>query len=116
METLMKSQLPMLIRYGLVIVFTLLTAVGLLSEEQNTFLGGQTDVIAGALGTLATIAWAMWKRPSAKALEVAKEADKMPKKADIEVIAKTPTEPLGFDDVFDAGAEILKKVVVKGRK
>lgn len=84
-----KSQLPVIIRYLLVTAFTVLTTRGLISPEAQSILSSNIDIIVGAVGGLATVAYALWRRPSAKALEVAKQVDaKVP--ADQPVLITTP--------------------------
>lgn len=85
----LKAQLPVIIRYLLVTAFTILTTRGLISPEAQTILSSNLDIIVGALGGIATVAYALWKRPSAKALEVAKQVDaQVPKTQDVTI--KTP--------------------------
>ena len=70
-----KAQLPVIIRYLLVTAFTILATRGLISPEAQAILSSNIDIIVGAVGGLATVAYALWTRPSSKALEVAKQVD-----------------------------------------
>ncbi len=83
------NYLPVIIRYALVSLATALATRGFLSTEQNAVLTQNIDVLVGALVTLGTVGWALFKRPSAKAMDAAKAIDKqLPKKED--VVIKTP--------------------------
>lgn len=89
----LKAQLPVIIRYLLVTAFTILTTRGLISPEAQTILSSNLDIIVGAIGGIATVAYALWKRPSSKALEVAKKVDaEVPKTQDV-VIKTPPNKP-----------------------
>ena len=91
----LKSQLPMLLRYLIVTAATSIATRGLLSPESAAIVSGYADAIAGALIVLGTVAYALIVRPSAKALEVAKEVDaKVP--AGSPVVIKTP---VGIPDI-----------------
>jgi hypothetical protein len=86
---IIKNQLPVIIRYLLVTAFAALATRGLVSPEQSTILSQNLDGLVGAIGVLLTLGYAMFKRPSAKALEVAKEVDKkIPATQD--VVIQTP--------------------------
>jgi type VI protein secretion system component VasF len=71
----LRSQLPVIIRYIIATAFAALATHGLISAEVNTILSQNLDAIVGALGVLGTVAYALWRRPSSKALEVAKQVD-----------------------------------------
>lgn len=71
----LRAQLPVIIRYIIATAFAALATHGLISAEVNTILSQNLDAIVGALGVLGTVAYALWKRPSSKALEVAKQVD-----------------------------------------
>lgn len=85
----LKAQLPVIIRYIIATAFAALATHGMISAEVNTVLSQNMDAIVGAAGVLATVAYALWKRPSSKALEVAKQVDaNVPKGGS--VVVKTP--------------------------
>jgi len=86
----LKAQLPVIVRYIIATAFAALATHGLISPEVNTVLSQNLDAIVGAVGVLATVAYALWKRPSSKALEVAKQVDaRVPPSSS--VVVKTPT-------------------------
>lgn len=89
----LKAQLPVIVRYALVTLFTYLGAHGVISDDANTILSNNLDALVGAIGVVLTLIYALWKRPSSKALEVAKQVDnKVPKTQDVTI--KTPgTKP-----------------------
>jgi hypothetical protein len=83
------NYVPIIVRYALVWLAAALATRGLLSTEQNAILTQNLDVIVGAVVSLGTVAYALIKRPSAKAMDAAKAIDKrLPEKED--VIIKTP--------------------------
>ncbi|KQS86928.1 hypothetical protein [Rhizobium sp. Leaf383] len=83
------NYLPMILRYALVSLATLLATRGWIDGDQNAIISQNLDAIVGALIALWTVAWAIYKRPSQKALDAAKEIDKqLPK--DAPVVIKTP--------------------------
>lgn len=85
----LKAQLPVIIRYIIATAAAALATHGWLSPEQNAVIGQNIDVVAGAFVALGTVAYALFRRPSSKALEVAKQVDaKVPK--DGSVVVKTP--------------------------
>ncbi|KQS79024.1 hypothetical protein ASG25_10570 [Rhizobium sp. Leaf384] len=88
-----SNYLPMVIRYALVSLATLLATRGWIDGDQNAVISQNLDAIVGALIALGTVAYALFKRPSQKALEAAKEIDKqLPKSAP--VVIQTPgTQP-----------------------
>ena len=91
-----KTYLPMILRYVVVYLASVLSTRGLINGDQSSFLSGQTDAIVGALIALGAVAWGIYKRPSAKAMTVAKAVDKeVP--ANVDVVVKTPA---GIPDVF----------------
>lgn len=71
-----KSSLPVIVRYAIVTLMTALATRGALSAESATFLSQHMDVLVGALVALGTVAYGLWRTPTAKALEVAREVDK----------------------------------------
>ncbi|KQS74518.1 hypothetical protein [Rhizobium sp. Leaf383] len=83
------NYLPMILRYALVSLATLLATRGWIDGDQNAVISQNIDSIVGALIALGTVAYALFKRPSQKALEAAKEIDKqLPK--DVPVVIQTP--------------------------
>ena len=83
------NYLPVILRYAIVWAAAALATRGFISDDQNAVLSQNIDVIAGALISLGTVAYALFKRPSAKALDAAKAIDKqLPAKADVTI--KTP--------------------------
>ncbi len=85
----LKSHLPVILRYALVTALTALATRGWISPENQAILSQNVDVIVGAFGALAVVGYALFKRPSSKALEVAKQVDAKVPKGDA-VIIKTP--------------------------
>lgn len=84
-----KSYLPVVLRYAIASLAAALVTHGFLSPDQNAFISDNLDKIVGALVVLGTVAYALFKRPSSKALEVAKQVDaKVP--ASSPVVVKTP--------------------------
>jgi hypothetical protein len=84
-----KSYLPVIVRYAITSLAAALVAHGFLSADHNAVITDNLDKIVGALIVLATLAYELFKRPSSKALEVAKQVDaKVP--ASASVVVKTP--------------------------
>jgi hypothetical protein len=85
----MKSYVPVIVRYILVTLATAFAAHGWLSPETSAILSQYTDALVGAIVVILTVAYALWRRPSAKALEVAQKVDAhIPKES--QVVVKTP--------------------------
>lgn len=89
MESL-KDKLPVILRYAVAIVASLLAGAGLIGSDalppalQEQLVGFILSAIA-----VVPLIWALIKRPSAKAMEVAKEVDaSIPK--DQTVVIQTP--------------------------
>lgn len=93
------NYLPMIVRYALVSLATLLATRGWIDGDQSAIISQNLDAIVGALIALGTVAYALFKRPSQKALDAAKAIDKqLPK--DVPVVIKT----LGAEpDIIVAG-------------
>lgn len=84
-----KSQAPMFLRYALFGLGNWLMSRGFISEEANTFLGSQADIIVGIIIQLAALGWASFQKPTAKGMELAHETDaKVPASTTIKI--KTP--------------------------
>ncbi len=71
-----KTYYPVIARYVLSWLFVWLATRGYLSEEQGALLTQNMDTIIGSVGALALLAWALFRRPSSRALKAAKEIDK----------------------------------------
>lgn len=83
------NYLPTIVRYIIVSLMAAMFTHGWLSPEHNAILGENLDVIVSAIVGLLTVLYALMKRPSAKAMEAAKEIDaQIPAKQ--EVVIKTP--------------------------
>jgi hypothetical protein len=83
------NYLPTIVRYIIVSLMAAMFTHGWLSPEHNAILGENLDIIVSAIVGLLTVLYALVKRPSAKAMEAAKEIDKhIPAKS--EVVIKTP--------------------------
>jgi len=84
-----KSYLPVILRYVITAAAAALATHGFLSPEQNAVITDNLDKIVGALVVLGALGYELFKRPSAKAMEVAKQVDaKVP--ASAPVIVKSP--------------------------
>lgn len=84
-----KSYLPVIIRYVLMASASALATRGWISPESQSILSQNLDILVGAILGLVTVAYALFIRPTAKALEVAKEVDKkVPPESP--VVIKTP--------------------------
>lgn len=84
-----KNYLPMLFRYLLASAMAALTTRGLMSPESAAIISPHTDAIVSFLVLLVTVTWAIVKKPSAKAMEVAQKVDaEIPKEDDVTI--KTP--------------------------
>lgn len=84
-----KSYLPIVVRYAIVSLAGAMFARGWLTNEQSAILSQNTDLLVSALVGLATLGWALFKRPSSKAMDAAKQIDqKLPAAAP--VVIKTP--------------------------
>jgi hypothetical protein len=81
--------LPIIIRYVLVAVAGAFTARGWITPESHSVISQNIDILVGAFVALATVGYELAKRPSSKALEVAKEVDKNIPSAEM-VVIKTP--------------------------
>lgn len=83
------NYLPVILRYILVSMAAALATRGWTTGEQNAVLTQNLDVIVGALISLGTVAYALFKRPSAKALDAAKAIDKqIPAKSDVVILTE----------------------------
>lgn len=83
------NYVPVIVRYIIVSLMAAMFTHGWLSPEHNAILGENLDIIVSAIVGLLTVLYALVKRPSAKAMEVAKEIDaQIPTKQD--VVIKTP--------------------------
>lgn len=71
-----SSYLPVIVRYLIVSAMAAIATRGWVSTEQNAILTQNLDIIVSAVVGLATVGYALFKRPSSKALQVAKEVDK----------------------------------------
>lgn len=87
---ILKNNLPLFIRQLLLIVGGALVAKGVITDGQlQQLLDPLSALIVGGLIVAGTAAYQFWARPSARALEVAKEVDaKVPPTSP--VIIKTP--------------------------
>lgn len=83
------NYLPVIVRYAIVSLMAAMFTRGWISPEHNAILGENLDIIVSAIVGLLTVLYALMKRPSAKAMEAAKEIDaQIPAKQD--VVIKTP--------------------------
>lgn len=83
---------PLIIRYGLVSLASMMAARGWLNDGQNAILSENLDVIVGAIVGLGTVGYAMFKRPSKKALKAAKAIDKqIPASEDVVIVTPGTT-------------------------
>ncbi|MCV9960372.1 hypothetical protein OIU34_00535 [Pararhizobium sp. BT-229] len=83
------SYVPVVVRYAIVSMMAAMFTHGWLSPEHNAILTQNLDIIVSAIVGLLTVAYALVKRPSAKAMEAAKEIDRqIPAMHD--VVIKTP--------------------------
>lgn len=71
-----KSSLPVIVRYSIVTIMTALATRGLVSPEKGAFFTQNIDAVVQALIALGTVAYGLWRTPSARGLEVAREVDK----------------------------------------
>lgn len=84
-----SNYLPTIVRYVIVSLMAAMFTHGWLSPEHKAILGENLDIIVSAIVGLLTVLYALVKRPSAKAMEAAKEIDaQIPAKQD--VVIKTP--------------------------
>ena len=83
------NSMPVIVRYAIVSLMAARFTRGWLSPEHNAILGENLDIIVSAIVGLLTVLYALIKRPSAKAIEAAKEIDaQIPAKDD--VVIQTP--------------------------
>ena len=94
-----KSYLPVIIRYAIMAVASALATRGWVSSESQSILSQNIDILVGGVVAILTVIYALVKRPSVKAMEVAKEVDK-----------KIPSE----DRVFIATPGPQPDIVVEG--
>lgn len=87
------NYLPMIVRYALVSLATLLATRGWIDGDQSAIISQNLDAIVGALIALGTVAYAPFKRPSQKALDAAKEIDKQLSKDPTVVIQNPGNQP-----------------------
>lgn len=84
-----KSQLPVILRYAIVTLMSALVTRGFVTPESGAFLSQNVDIVVGALIALLTVAYGLWRTPTAKGLEVARKVDaQIP--ASSPVVIKTP--------------------------
>jgi hypothetical protein len=89
------NYIPVIVRYLIVSAMAAIATRGWLSSEQSAILTQNTDIIVSALVGLGTVAYALFKRPSSKALDAAKAIDKqVPSSAP--VVIQTP---VGVPDI-----------------
>lgn len=72
----LKNYLPIVLRYLLTWAGAVLATRGYFDGDQSAIFTQNIDVIVGALVGLGSVAYAMWKRPSQKAMTAAKAIDK----------------------------------------
>ena len=89
----LTSYLPVIIRYLIVSVMAAIATRGWVSTEQNAILTQNLDIIVSSVVGLLTVAYALFKRPSSKAMEVAKQVDKKVPAAAPVVIQTPAGEP-----------------------
>lgn len=83
------NYIPTIVRYVIVSLMAAMFTHGWLSPEHNAILGENLDIIVSAIVGLLTVLYSLVKRPSAKAMEAAKEIDaQIPARQD--VVIKTP--------------------------
>jgi hypothetical protein len=83
------SYIPVIVRYAIVSLMAAMFTRGWISPEHNAILGENLDIIVSAFVGLLTLLYALIRRPSAKAMEAAKEIDaQIP--ANQDVVIKTP--------------------------
>lgn len=83
------NYLPVILRYLIVSAMAAIATRGWLSAEQNAILTQNLDIIVSALIGLGTVVYALFRRPSDKALEAAKKIDQqIPPEST--VVIKTP--------------------------
>jgi len=84
-----KSYLPVIVRYAIMAIASALATRGWVTSESQSILSQNIDILVGAVVALVTVGWALAKRPTAKAMEVAKQVDAQIPKEDT-VTIKTP--------------------------
>jgi len=78
---------PVVVRYLLVTLAAAMFTHGWLTPEQSSALGQNMDLLVSAVVGLGTVAYALIKRPSQKALDAAKEIDKkIPASQPVEIV------------------------------
>lgn len=83
------NYIPVIVRYAIVSLAAAMATRGWLSSDQNAVLSQNIDILVSAVVGLLTVAYALFKRPSEKAMDAAKAIDKqLPTKED--VVIKTP--------------------------
>ncbi|HTO32078.1 MAG TPA: hypothetical protein VL202_12990, partial [Pararhizobium sp.] len=81
------NYVPVIVRYAIVSLMAAMFTHGWVTDDQNAILTQNIDIIVSALVGLLTVAYALIKRPSAKALDAAKVIDQeLPKHADVEIV------------------------------
>jgi len=81
------NYIPTIVRYVIVSLMAAIATRGWLSSDQNAVLTQNVDIIVSALVGLGTVVYALFKRPSQKALDAAKAIDKqLPAKTDVEIV------------------------------
>ncbi|WP_426235898.1 hypothetical protein [Pararhizobium sp. DWP1-1-3] len=83
------NYIPTIVRYVIVSLMAAMFTHGWLSPEHNAILGENLDIIVSAIVGLLTVLYALIKRPSAKAMEAAKEIDAQIPAKDA-VVIRTP--------------------------
>lgn len=84
-----KTYIPVIIRYLIVTAAAAIGTRGWISPEQSAILTQHLDILVSALVGLGTVGYALFKRPSAKALVAAKAIDKQVAPED-PVVIQTP--------------------------
>ena len=81
------NYLPVIVRYLIVSLMAAVATRGWLSSDQSAILTQNVDIIVSAIVSLLTVGYALFKRPSQKAMDAAKAIDKqVPAKSDIVIL------------------------------
>lgn len=83
------NYIPVIVRYLIVTVMAAIATRGWLTSEQNAILTQNLDIIVSAVVGLLTVGYALFKRPSEKALDAAKAIDQQIP-SETPVVIKTP--------------------------
>jgi hypothetical protein len=95
----LKNYLPTIIRYALISAGSALAAKSWISPDQHSFMSQNADVIGGILVALATAAYGLFVKPSARGMEVAKVSDEKVPQGDT-LVVQTPS---GQPDIIVPG-------------